>query len=685
VNDISALAVDPRTPTTLYAGMRNGGVFKSTDGGASWRAANGRLTNHFVHVLAVAPTTPTTLYAGTHGGGVYKTTDGGGLWRSERSPWPTFVHALALDPTTPTTLYAGAYRSDGGAQGGIFKSTDGGTSWRSTWRAYGVNCTVLAIDPRTPTTVYAVIDIWHRSLHPTDDVGLFKSADGGASWTAMNTGWPIEFPSGRHVNALAVDPTTPTTLYAGTHGVGVLKSTNGGRSWTATAAPVPGSPFWGGEYGRYVTVLAVVPTTPTTLYAGTHGGVFKSTDGGASWAAMNTGLPHGAYVTALALDPTTPTTLYAGAYGGVFKSTDGGRNWTAMNTGLLSPLSITALAVDPRTPTTLYAGTHGGVFEGWSGGSRWQAINSGLDTSDFTALAVDPTTSTIYAGKGRDGIYRHVYKRTGGLGTWTAMNTGLPHGAYVTALALDPTTPTTLYAGTSHGEVYKSTNAGQSWTAMNTGLPYATEVYALAVDPRTPTTLYAGKGGARGRPIGSSGVFKSTNGGTSWTAMNTGLHIQEDVHALAVDPRTPTTLYAGTLASGVFKSTNGGASWTAVNTGLTHPGDYGPYSSPVHALALDPTTPTTLYTGTSRGEVYKSTNGGASWTAMNAGLPPGAEVTALVLDPHRSTTIYAGTSQGVFTFEALLIPGIREPERFPLCPPGDPRPGCPGGFVPPRK
>ena len=124
-----------------------------------------------------------------------------------------------------------------------------------------------------------------------------------------------------------------------------------------------------------------------------------------------------------------------------------------------------------------------------------------------------------------------------------------PKGGDVGALAVDPATPSTLYAGMAGGGVYKSTNNGVTWTLGNNGLTNR-NVTALAIDPITPTTLYAGTGG--------SGVFKSTNGGTSWTNVGpTG----STIRALAIDPTTPATIFAGEAAGyGVFKSTNGGAS-----------------------------------------------------------------------------------------------------------------------------
>jgi len=131
-----------------------------------------------------------------------------------------------------------------------------------------------------------------------------------------------------------------------------------------------------------------------------------------------------------------------------------------------------------------------------------------------------------------------------GFNVWTSIG---PEGGNVSALAIDPATPATLYAGTSGG-VFKSTDGGANWSAVNTGLT-ATNIQALAIDPATPTTLYAGTWGG--------GVFKSTNGGESWSAVNTGL-TNTDVRALAIDPDTPATLYAGTWGGGVFSIQQGG-------------------------------------------------------------------------------------------------------------------------------
>jgi hypothetical protein len=213
-----------------------------------------------------------------------------------------------------------------------------------------------------------------------------------------------------------------------------------------------------------VLALAIDPQTPTTLYAGTESGMYKSTDGGGTWD--NTGLVS---VTGLAIDPQTPTTLYAGISGGcgmdgcsqmgVFKSTDGGGTWNTCLSGDTGPLSVNALAIDPQTPTTVYAGASGGcssygcgpmsVFKSTDGCSTWHETSLPLDAGNINALAIDPLMpTTLYAGSGNG-----VFKSTDGGITWNTFSTGLPD-LPVRALAIDPIEPRRVHAGTEGGGVF---------------------------------------------------------------------------------------------------------------------------------------------------------------------------------------------------------------------------------------
>jgi len=520
------------------------------------------------------------------------------IWQQTNGPNGGNIKSIAIDPATPQTLYAGTYG------GGVFKSVNGGTSWSGV--STGLTNTVvhsLALDPSAPQTLYA----------GTNGGGVFKSANGGTSWSAANSG----LTSVSDVFSLALDPSNPQTLYAGTNGGGIFKSVNGGTSWNSVNS---------GLTNAFVLSLAFDPSNPQTLYAGTNdGGIFKSVNGGTSWNSVNSGLTN-AFVLSLALDPSNPQTLYAGTGvdgGGFFKSVNGGTSWSAVNTGLAGT-PIYSLAFDPSAPQTLYAGTDGGgVIKSVNGGTSWSGVNTGLTNARVYSLALDPSsTQTLYAGTNGGGVFKSVNGGT----NWSAVNTRLA-GTPVISLALDPSAPQTLYAGTNVGGIFKSVNGGTSWSAVNSGLTNAC-VLSLALDPSAPQTLYAGTNGG--------GVFKSVNGGTNWSEVNTGLLLYTGVFAIAIDPTTPQTIYAGTYGGGVFKSINGGTSWSDVNTGLA--GTY------IYSLVLDPAAPQTLYAGPVGG-VFKSVNGGTSWTAANTGLA-GTYIYSLALDPSTSQTIYAGTDGG---------------------------------------
>jgi len=318
-----------------------------------------------------------------------------------------------------------------------------------------------------------------------------------------------------------------------------------------------GSAASGAVGAGLVTKLVIDPHTPTTLYAGAGcSGVLTSLDGAGSWHGSTTGLTNTA-VLALIIDPVTPTKLYVGTFSGVFRSTDSGSTWAAVSTGLGDNIpghdapAVYALAIHPTIPTTLYATTGMRVFKSTDGAGTW--VISGLfDTSSVQVLAVDPVTPrTIYAG-----TMGGLFKSTDAAGTW--VRTGLLDTVVVDALAVHPTTSDTIYAGAhagpSGGGVFKSTDAGRTWRHTNSGLP-ATTVSALAIDPSNPETIYAT----------GLGVFKSTDGGDTWSAVNTGLTYPY-VAALAIDPATPTTLYSATFNGDVFKSIDGAATWHA--TGL---------------------------------------------------------------------------------------------------------------------
>jgi photosystem II stability/assembly factor-like uncharacterized protein len=321
-----------------------------------------------------------------------------------------------------------------------------------------------------------------------------------------------------------------------------------------------------GKHG--FSAFAINPRSSQIVYAGTGSGVFKSLDGGGSWQAVNVGL-RDRYVFDLAIDQRHPATIYAATDSGVFKSTNAARRWRRTS---LPEIATVALALHPRNTRVAYAATDKGVYKSSDAGASWRKV-----TTDRNAVRVF-------------------------------------------ALALDPQRPATVYAG-SGGGVFKSTDAGRSWKARNLGLfPNGTPVgndllegfvSAMVVDSRRPQTLYLGC---------DRGVFKSTDGARTWRPVNTGLpgvvgaSPFKHVGSLAIDPDNPQTLYTGTYTShGLFKTTDGGLSWSAI--GPSGKGN-------VLALAVDPTDPETIYAGMSGGaKAFMSMDGGRTWSALSIPVP----------------------------------------------------------------
>jgi photosystem II stability/assembly factor-like uncharacterized protein len=356
---VQALAIDTSVPQTLYAGTSSG-VFKSTDGGRSWKGiSNESLSKTFIAALAIDPKSPQTVYAATDGGDLFKSTDGGENWKKSNQFIKTA--GVRIDPSLPQTASAGQPQS----------------------ATINYRILALAIVPSEPQTIYAVTSFT-----------VFKSTNGGSSWTQVNTNMPIDllgayeaqrkYPQGGPSSQSAVDDKTRENYREKL--LGMAKKNN------ETSGPMRGLT------GREVLFLAADTSKPQSLFAVTSGysstnGVFKSTDGGSTWMDVRKGLPEFPNYTQVVIAPSAPNTMYAFSEpsimgttsGGVFKSTDGGSTWTAINNGLPKG-GARSLAIDPSSPQTVYAGfAAAGVFKSADGGSTWTAVNKGLPLLHDTA------------------------------------------------------------------------------------------------------------------------------------------------------------------------------------------------------------------------------------------------------------------------------------------------------------
>lgn len=570
--------------------------------------------------LAIDPQNPATVYAGT-AGLAFRTTNGAASW----APGGTFSDgaltpsALVVDPTSPARLYAAILPSVGHPNGGIHTSADGGASWTAINNGIAPACESVAVDPASPSTLYAGCD---------GAANVFRSIDGGASWTPTYTGTP----SGR-ARAIVIDPSDSSIVYAGTPADGAVKTTNGGASWIAINTGLP---------SMTVHALAIDPATPGTLYAAPglfDPGVYKSLDGGATWAAADTGLET-SYVVAIVIDPGTPSTLYAVTTDGtVAKSVDGAGSWAP-----ISGITVSALAIDPVTPATLYAAGFesdsvlgAGVIKSTDAGLSWSVANTGLRGPHIGQVIVHPTDpSTLYVLSG--GV---LLKSIDTGATWTMVDLGLGSPAYIddtrTGLALEPGNPSTLYyaAGDGGYDILKSMDDGTSWTPL--GFPSAAPVTAIAVDPVATNVLYAGTAG--------DGIYKSTNAGASWVQSFDTLaalgFLPTHILDLAIDPLNQDTVFAALSPAAVVRTTDGGANWVLRE-------GFGTANIPSR-VAIDPVD-RILYVGIQYGVLRSTDLGNDPFVLENDGLPsfPGSSVYSLVLDPSDPRIVHIGTPTGVY-------------------------------------
>lgn len=510
--NIQDVVINPDDSSVLLSGSFDAGVFRSTDGGASWATSNQGLPGVIVLSLAMDPSTPSTVYAGLRYQGAHKSTDGGLTWSAINDGIGDnrTITVLAVDPVTPQTVFAGTYD-------GTFMSVDGGASWSAVSGGLPASSVAsIAIDPTDSSVIYVGMD----------GQGVSKSTDGGATWNAVNTGLDHQ-----NIEDVAVDPDEPTTVHLATDGGGLYKSADAGATWVRS------------ENGpRTVTVKAVslVSSSPNIVYAGTYAaGVYKSTDGGETWRSTNDGLK-AAYAKALAVDPVIEGKLWTATIGGVWRSDDSGATWVSRD-GDLALLNAASIAQDPENGDTLYVATWRGLFKTENGGTNWALTDSDPTPSYHEAVATHPVISDlVYAGN-----WHGLVMSGDGGETWVQPDTG-PKDQRVLSFAFEPGNPATMYAGAWDG-IFRSDDHGETWTSSLVD----ETIWSIAVDPVSTDTLYV---------CTYNGVFKSTDGGLTWTPASNGLTAQY-CWALAIDADSPSTIYQGSH-EGVFRSMNGGADWS---------------------------------------------------------------------------------------------------------------------------
>jgi photosystem II stability/assembly factor-like uncharacterized protein len=500
------------------------------------------------------------------------------------------VTSVVLDPSDPQVLYAAA------RYGGVLKSLSSGAAWspanEGIQRIQDVGVLCLAADPSHPERMYA------GTLQGT----VFRSDDGGAHWSGPSIGIADVIA----VIALVVAPDAVYAI-AGEEGNDlanqVYKSTDRGESWSPLAM-------------AQVAALSVDPADPHRLYAVLSGrGVYRSTDGGATWAASTQGLPkHGSVTALVAVPGAGSTAVYVAVEGhGLFRSTDGGDHWQRVSRGGLGGAKVVDLVAGP--PSTLYAVTEQETRPGHSllrstdGGGDWQPAGQGLP-ADFLALAADPRGTAVYAGSATAGVFRSADAGA----TWSASNHGLRARPAGSALA-DPRRPGIAYLTLlSQAGLWKTVDGGASWreTGGLTGSPQL-----LAIDPQHPATLY----------LSDQSLLRSRNGGRAWEALG------PPAKLLAVDPGQPAVLYRySAYPRQVDRSTDGGKTWAL---------DFTP---PCDVISLTVVPSADAFVGMlcngAGPPLYRRRQNG--WRPVRAGLPAQLDRAWVAADPRQPSTVYVG-------------------------------------------
>ncbi len=579
--------------------------------------ASGRVVS-----VAPHPSDAATIYIASASGGIWKTTNGGGLWTALTDELSNLNHGcVALDPSNPNTVYVGTGEYTTQSTGdGLFRSTDGGTTWTrvATTAQVGSTCSRVIVDPGNP-----------QRLHVTGNNGYARSDNGGLSWTTYLSG---------SASDLAVNPSNPQTVYVARHGDGIYRSINGGTNFTKLGGGLPTT-----DINRII--LAIAPSNPNTLYTaiinGSSGlrGLYKTTDGGTNWTQKtntpNFPYPQGWYDACLAVSPTNENLVYAGgvfptyAEAGVIKSTDGGDSWTDVTIGTLGgQLHPDQHAIAFGPDGTVWVGNDGGVWKSTNGGQSWINTNSTLTVTQNYNIALHPADPAQLMGGTQD---NGTVGRQFDVLEWPQVRGG--DGGF---LAYDFNYPTRKYTTYVYLAVYRF-NPGY---AEITG-PWSSDprnfIAPLVMDPNDPHTLLGG----------TNRVWRTTNAHTThtWTPISTStVSGGGTLNAIAVAAGASNTIYTGSSTGAVYVTTDA-STWNN-RTGLLPSGQ-------ISDIVLDPHDPATAYVAfhnTSGTRVARTTNYGVNWTNVTGDLPTGVSARALAVDwrftpPH----LYSGSGVGVYS------------------------------------
>lgn len=591
--------------------------------------------------LAVHPTDPDIVFIGAAGGGVWKSVDAGQTWTSLWHDQPSLnIGALALDAQNPDTIYCGTGEANLSADSypgvGLYRSADGGATWNllAASETAGVPRRIgtIAIDP---------FDSMHISLggvrhSSSDSAGMYTTRDGGATWT-KETFIPADY----FCHHIVFHPTAKGVIFAtvdqnGTKN-GIWRSDNGGKTWNQLTKGLPAAA------SIHRTTLAIAPSKPDTIYAISADsqdgllGVFKSTNRGNSWTSIAKSAlkkqGQMSYGNTIAVHPTNANLVICGGVD-LFLTTNGGKTWKQATRWDLdrgktkyAHADHHALVMPASKPGRIYDANDGGMDLSENGGTVWTNRSNGLAATMFYDLDVAQTDGKVYGGGAQDN--GTIITQNGQAGQFFEILGG--DGGW---MIIDPNDANHIIASYYNCNIERLRNG--NWTDITPTMPDSEHgsvwmVY-ITVDPSDSNSFYTA----------TQRMWKTVNDGATWKAVS-GVLDGSAVSAIEVAPANPKTVYVGTEKGGIFRSIDAGATWSDNIAGSVLPGMI---ITRIETQAKNAKQLFVTVGGTGNSHLFRSDDGGLTWTDADAGKLPDVPHHALVLSDAK--TLFVCGDAGVF-------------------------------------
>ncbi len=638
----------PGQPNVFYIGVNDGGVWKSTDYGRVWTPIFDDQPTGSIGDLAVAPSNPNIIYVGSGeglqrpdlstGDGIYKSTDAGKTWTHLGLREAQQIGSIIIDPRDPNRVFAAALGHPYGpnTERGVFRSTDGGQNWqRVLYKDENTGAIQVAFDPSNSQIIYA--DLWAGRQAPWEvggsfngpGSGLYKSADGGATWHELRTGLPT-IADGLGRIGFAIAPSDPKRLYAtvdatGSKG-GIYRSDDAGESWRLMNTE---RRVW--DRASDFAEVKVHPKNPDVLFVA-NTSTYRSDDGGKTFTAIK-GAPGGDDYHRIWINPENPQIMLIAADQGATLTVNGGQTWSSWYNQPTA--QFYHVITDNRVPYWVY----GGQQESGSAAVISRGDNGSISFRDFHTVGVeeygyvapDPLhPNLIYGGKASR--YDEDNLEVQNIAP-EAIRSGKYRFVRTMPILFSPVDPHILYLGSN--VLFKTTTGGSGWEVISPDL--TRETYEIPANLGIFTSLDPEKGKHRGVIYSVAPSFKSVN--TIWVGTDDGLiHVTRDggqnwknvtppaltpwskVSQMTASHFDDQSAYAAVnrfrlddLRPHIYRTHDGGATWTETTRGI-------PTNEVVNVVREDPQTRGLLFAGTERA-VYVSFNDGDDWQSLRLNMP----------------------------------------------------------------